>query len=249
MDSKFISNSKRFLNKNASTILTCAGALGVIATAVAAVMATPKAMRLIEKHEEEKGEKLTKLEVVKTAGPSYIPSILIGTSTIACIFGANVANKRQQATLVGLYSLLDSSYKEYKEKVNETFGPDAEEKIIKSIAGDHLSAEDLPELEEGKIRFMDFHSMQIFDSTMEDIKKAENLVNDILRMRGSVYLDEYLLALGLPGGMCQSDLGWDIQTLNENGIDNLRFDYEQIRLSNGDECYILALPTEPSWIN
>lgn len=249
MDNSFISNSKRFLNRNASTILTWAGAFGLIATVVSAVKATPKAMKLIEKREEEKGEKLTKMEVVKTAGPAYIPSFMIGTSTIACIFGANVANKRQQATLVGLYSLLDSSYKEYKEKVNATFGPDAEERIIKSIAEDHLTEDILPELAEGQSRFMDFYSMQVFESTIEDVRKAENFINDILRMRGNVYLDEYFLALGLPGGMCQSDLGWNTQILYENGLDELRFDYERIQLDNGEECYILALPIEPSWIN
>lgn len=249
MESKFISNSKLFLKRNSATILTCAGALGVIATAISAVMATPKAMKLIEKNEEEKGEKLTKLEVVRTAGPAYIPSILIGTSTIACIFGANVTNKRQQASLVSLYSLLDSSYKEYKSNVNKTFGDDADQKIMNSIAREHLSAEALPEKPEGKERFMDYQSLQVFDSTMEDIQKAENFINDILRMRGNVFLDEYFLALGLPGGICESELGWTTQSLYEKGYDEFKFDLEKIALANGDECYMLATYVEPTWID
>ena len=39
---------KRMLKKNASTILTVLGEAGVVATAVTAVQATTKAMRLIE---------------------------------------------------------------------------------------------------------------------------------------------------------------------------------------------------------
>ena len=63
-----LSKSQTFLTRNSATILTCVGAAGVIATTVTAVKATPKALLLLEKAKEEKGEELTKLEVVKVAG-------------------------------------------------------------------------------------------------------------------------------------------------------------------------------------
>ena len=50
-----------------STILSCLGAIGVISTTIMAVSATPKAVSLLETAKEEKGEKLTKFEAVKTA--------------------------------------------------------------------------------------------------------------------------------------------------------------------------------------
>ena len=53
---KLIRSSKRFLRKNGSTILTCVGGVGVVATTVMAVKATPKAIQLIKAAEEEKGE-------------------------------------------------------------------------------------------------------------------------------------------------------------------------------------------------
>ena len=59
---------------------------------------------------KEKQEELTKIEKVKIAGPVYIPSILIGAGTVACIFGANVLNKRHQAALVSAYTLAESSF-------------------------------------------------------------------------------------------------------------------------------------------
>ena len=111
-----------FIKKNAPTILTCIGAAGVIVTTVMAVKETPKALSLLEDAEEEKGEELTKWEKVKIAGPVYIPSIITGAATIACIFGSNVISKRQQATLTTAYALLDNSYKEYKKKVDEVYG-------------------------------------------------------------------------------------------------------------------------------
>ena len=116
---KLVGKTKWFLKRNGSTILTIGGAAGVIATAVVAVKETPKALYLLEQAKKEKGEDLTKFEKVKVAGPVYIPSIILGASTIACIFGANVLNKRQQAVMTSAYALLDSSYKEYKKKVKE----------------------------------------------------------------------------------------------------------------------------------
>ena len=117
-----LSKSKLFLKKNTSTILTCVGATGVIATTVMAVQATPKALTLIKEEETIKGGDLTKLEKVKVAGPTYIPAAVTGVATIACIFGANVLNKRYQASLISAYALLDTSFKDYKRKLKELYG-------------------------------------------------------------------------------------------------------------------------------
>ena len=88
-----------FLRRNSSTILTCIGAVGVVATAVMAVKATPKALERIEHAKEEKGEDLTVLETINVAGPVYIPAAVTGVATIACIFASNTLNKHQQAML------------------------------------------------------------------------------------------------------------------------------------------------------
>ena len=83
---------------------------------------------------EEKGEELTNFEIVKTAGPAYIPATVTGIATIACIFGANVLNKRRQAALMSAYALLDTSYKEYKGKLKELYGEEVHQNIVNSIA-------------------------------------------------------------------------------------------------------------------
>lgn len=126
-----------FIKKNGATILTCLGAAGVIATAVTAVKATPKAMFLLNEARKEKGEPLTKLEVVKVAGPLYIPSILIGVSSIACIVGSNVLNKQKQAALVSAYTMLDQSYKEYKNKVIELYGDETDKAVEEELVKEH----------------------------------------------------------------------------------------------------------------
>jgi hypothetical protein len=136
-----LTGSKLFLKRNGSTILTCIGAAGTIGTAILAAKATPKAILLIEEAEKEKEEELTKLETVCVAAQAYIPSVVMGISTLVCIFGANSLNKRQQAALTSAYALLNTSYKEYKDKFKELYGEEASNRVIEEIAKDKYEEE------------------------------------------------------------------------------------------------------------
>ena len=78
-------NARLFVKRNTSTILTGLGSIGVVATTITAVKATPKALRLIEEAETKKGEKLTKWETVKLASQSYISTAGLCLATMACI--------------------------------------------------------------------------------------------------------------------------------------------------------------------
>ena len=60
-------NARLFVKRNASTILTGLGSIVVVvvATTLTAVKATPKALRLIQEAEQEKGGKLTTWKKVR----------------------------------------------------------------------------------------------------------------------------------------------------------------------------------------
>ena len=156
-----------------STLLTCIGAIGVVATSVMAVKATPKAIKLLEASEEEKGEKLTTMEVVKIAAPAYIPAAVVGASTIACIFGANILTRRSQASLASAYALLDRSYKEYRNKVNDLYGEEADDEIRKEIANDYYDEEcdevDINEESDDVKLFFDYNTLQMFRAPMSKV--------------------------------------------------------------------------------
>ena len=119
-----------FMKRNSTTILTIIGSAGVAATAILAATETPKALRLIEEAKKKKGEELTKVEIVKAAAPAYIPAVVTGASTIACVVGANSLNKRAQASLASAYALVSSTYSEYKDKVKELCGEETHEKVM-----------------------------------------------------------------------------------------------------------------------
>ena len=240
-----IPSAKLFWKKRGSTVLTCVGAVGVIGTAVMAAKATPKAIKLIEMEERAKGSKLTVWEKVKTVGPAYIPTAMVCATTIGCMFGAQGMNKRSQVALMSLYTVADRSYKEYKEKVSEMYGEEANHKIMKAIANDHYTMDNNPAPRNGQAKFMDFHSLQIFDSTLETIETAEKIINNLLRTRGYVFLNEYYSTLGLPCIDEDYENGWSLANLQSNNIDWLEFIVEESRTEDGEGYYIISMSAPP----
>lgn len=238
-------SSKRFLKKNASTILTYAGGVGVVTTAVLAVKATPKALTLIEELKREKGEELTKLETVRIAGPVYIPAVLTGAATVACIFGANVLNKRKQASLMSGYALLDTAFKEYKNKVEELYGKEATEHIKEELAKDEYEETDF-DMDDDKQLFYDEFSRRYFQSTIEDVQRAEYHLNREINMRGWFELNEFYELLDIPQLEGGEGLGWseggNLDRYWQAWVD---FNHSKVVMDDGLECYIVTFFQEP----
>lgn len=166
-----------FLKRHSSTILTTIGAIGVVATAVIAVKDTPKALRILDEAKQEKGEELTVKEKIVTAGPVYIPAMAVGISTIACIFGANTLNKRNQAALMSAYALLDQSYKDYKRKVSDIYGEDADKKIIEEVAKEELEPRDnMDDTDDSNVvTIFDGTTMRSFESVLDRITTDDGM--------------------------------------------------------------------------
>lgn len=251
-----LSQSKSFLSRNASTILTVLGGVGVVGTAVLAVKATPKALALVEEAEVEKGEKLTTWEAVKSAGPVYIPAVVVGASTLACIFGANVLNKHQQAALASAYALIDSSYKEYKNKLKELYGEETHNNIIDALAVE--KAEDVRvanynltsycdlSIEDGSSEprlFYDEYSNRFFQTTIEQVMNAEYHINRNFVLRGYVTLNEFYEFLGLEQTEYGSTVGWAV----DDEMYWIDFNHRKALLDNETlEAYIIETPYGPT---
>lgn len=253
---KICGKTQRFLRNNSSTILTVVGAIGVVGTAILAAQAAPKALERVETAKEEKGEELTTLEVVQAAGPVYVPTVLVGASTIACIFGANILNRRNQASLVSAYALVDNAYKEYRNKVKEMLGEETDQKIRDAIAMDKCKQIDVYTPGYGSIDtsgeprlFYEEHRGKFFESTMEAVINAEYHFNRNYAMRGFAFLNEFYEFLGLPETEAGKVLGWDCQRLIEEyeavWID---FDHRLVPLEDGMECYVIEMPIPPALI-
>lgn len=156
----------------ASTILSCVGAVGVVATSVLTAKATPKAMKICEGLRNERvnnyEEEPTKFEYVKAAWKCYIPAIIAGASTITCILGANVLSVKAQASLISAYALLDSTYKDYQKKVAEKYGEEADKDIKDDIVRDHYNGVPEP-MHEDEHLFFDMNTMQYFTANIDEV--------------------------------------------------------------------------------
>lgn len=241
-----LSKPQMFLKRNSSTILTFMGAAGVIATTVTAVKATPKAVALLDHAKEEKGEDLTKLEMVKIAGPAYIPTVVLGVSTLACIFGANVLSKRGQASLMSAYALVDSGYKDYRKKVDELYGSEAGAQVRAGIAKDKYENQPIKRPEDGKRLYFDFYSSRYFEATPAEVKTAEYELNRKLMMDDCAYLNEWYTLLDLEPLEHGLDFGWATYANSDiywqTWID---FHHEKVIMDDGLECIIISFMQEP----
>ena len=237
-----VRSSQLYLKRNASTILTVVGGAGVVGTTVLGIKATPKALTLLDNAEKEKGEELTKLEKVKVAAPVYIPTMVTGAATLACIFGANALNKRQQAGLMSAYALLDSSYKEYKAKVEELYGEEANTRVKDEIAKDKYEETDIQNDEQ---LFYDDFSNQYFISTPTKVMLAEYNVNRDIHMRGWAELDDYYEWLGIDVPESY-ELGWseggNYEHYWQAWVD---FNHRTVIMDNGTKYTAIMMFQEP----
>ena len=244
---RLLKASNLFLKRNSSTILTYIGAVGVIGTAVLTAKATPKAVAMLDKAREEKGEDLTVLEKVNVAGPAYIPAVVAGVSTIACIFGANALNKRQQASLMSAYALVNNSYQDYKAKVKEIQGEEVAERVQEEIAKDKFEVMTTMEpMHEEEVLFFDDFSMQFFYSTIEDVLNAERRFNDNFMMSGSACLNEFYDMLGIGRIDAGYQLGWAARSGNYDlGLSTIEFQHQKMIVGDDVECYAIIMHDLP----
>lgn len=236
--------TERYLKHNAPTILTGIGVVGVIGTSVLTAKATPKAIYILEEKEKEKGSKLTRFEQVSAMTPVYIPAILMGGTTIICILSANYLNKERQAMLTSAYAYLNNSYNEYKSKVKELFGEEADKKVQDEIAKDNYQEE--TSSDEKKL-FYDQFSKRYFETTEEDLLKAVYNLNRQYSMYGEITLNDFYKKLDLEETDYGGVLGWsyarDLELFGYSWID---IHWELIHMPDGLQAYAITFPIDPS---
>lgn len=246
-------NAKLFLKRHSSTILACLGCAGVIVTSVTAVRATPKAIKLLEEAEENKGSELTTWEKAKTTTKAYLPSILFGVSTIACIAGSSILSYNTQKSMASAYALINQSYRDYRRKAKDIYGEDADRKILDAIIAEkaktmYVEAPGICDcailyIDENhgeKRLFYDEYGKRFFESTLEQVISAEYHTNRNFVLRGSQMLNEFYGLLGLE----PTDFGWEAGWCVMDEYYWIDFDHSEIEI-DGKKCIVIRMPWEP----
>jgi hypothetical protein len=254
-----LSKTKSFLKRSSPTILTCFSIVGVVGTTVLAVKATPKAVELIKNDSRRNHDgdpyAYTKLEAVQSCWRCYIPVALVGLSTITCIIGINVLNKRNQASLASAYALLSESYQQYRKAAKTVYGDDADSKIkVQMAKNTYISADGYsvysPDLdsESEKILCYDLFSQRYFTSTMAAVLNAQYHINRNLSLHGYASINEFYEFLGIDKIDHGDDIGWSYDQPVEEEILWLDFDNRHTVLDDGLECCVISALWNPNKI-
>lgn len=213
-------SASRVASNNAPAILTAFAVVGVATTTVFAVKATPKALGLIEAAEENSEETLTVPQKIRVTLPCYLPALGMGAATMACIIGANTTSMKRNAAMISAFSLSESAFKEYQSKVVETLGEKKEQVVRDEIAQDRVRNH--PPVEgqvvfagAGKVLCYEMLTGRYFESTHEDLRRAENNVNKQIINDMYASQNDFYREIGLSPTKMGDELGWNTDRLLE----------------------------------
>lgn len=243
----FFNGVKNTLVKYSPEILTGVGIAGMISSTVLAVRATPKALELLDDAKNEKGEDLSKKEVIATTWKCYIPSALTCTASVACLVGASSVNYKRNAALATAYKLSEEALTIYKEKVVETLGEKKEQAIQDKVAQEKIDRDPVTSKEviiagSGTTLCYDTISSRYFTSDMETIRKALNDVNKKLLAQDYVSLNEFYDEIDLDHTKIGDDIGWNTW---RDGL--IEIDFSSSISKDGRPCLVLDYTVEPRY--
>lgn len=241
------------VSQNSPTILTGLSVAGLVSTVVLAVKATPKALRLFKEELDYREESddypefgsLTKKEIIQTTWKCYIPTVVMGGVTVACMVGANSINLRRNAALASVYSLSEAALKEYQAKVIETIGEKKEQTVRDEIAKDRVERDPKSNKEviitgQGNVLCYDSISGRYFKSDIEKIRKLQNDLNHQLISEMWVSINDVYYELGLKATKIGDDIGWNVDTLIE-------FDFSTQLADDGTPCVVIDYSVGPRY--
>lgn len=243
-------DAMKFFKDNSTTILTGLGVTGVISTAVMAAKATPKALDILEEKEEYKqehyGESLTKFEKALALTPAYIPSILMGLGTCACILGAHKIHVNREASLISMYTTLNTVYDEYRRKVLEVCGEDTARYIDDELEKEERLIEQYGSPTE-PVLFYDEYSQRYFEMSIFDMMRTIYEVNRMYTFQGELSLNNFYEFLNLAPVDIGDKLGWNATKDSIcRGMAWLDITWVKIDTPDGLEAFGLIFTVEPS---
>lgn len=237
--------AKKFANKHGSTILTIMASVGVIGTAILTADATIKALEDINLAEADKGEPLSTEEKIRTAAHHYILPASAAAATITCTFGANILNKKQQASLASAYMMLGKSYQDYRNKVVELCGKEVDKEVLDEISIDKYEEKKPVVSESDYVLFFDEISGEFFESTLLKVREAEYHFNRNYALGGIACINELMDWFDLPHIKHGDDFGWSWDISADWGYSFIDFEHELVTPKEGVEYYRISTPFPP----
>lgn len=221
MLSNLQSKAVALVTDNASAILTAGGVIGTVATAVLTARATFKAAELINDAETKRFEEnpqdfeLTKQDKVKLVAVQYAPPVLLGSATIAAIIMSNRISASRAAALAAAYGISQKQLEEYRQKLEQKLGVKKYEDARAEIQQERVDAKPVSSQQvyiigSGSVLCYDGYSDRYFKSSVENIRKAENVVHREIMLGNECSLQTFYDELEIPPTKISKDVGWNL---------------------------------------
>lgn len=262
------------VKKHSPEILAVVGVVGIVTSTVMACKATTKIKDIIDETKEtidqihdcadkglhtSDGEEYTQevankdLAIVYTQTAVkfvklYGPSVAIGVVSIGCMLGSNHILRKRNIALAAAFKAVDTSYKEYRERVIERFGKDLDKELRFGIKAKEVQETVVDENGKEKtvtktVEVMDpnvthsIYSVVFCEGNTGWTRNAElnkvfliqqqNWANDKLRLNGVLTLNEVYDMLGVQRTAYGQIAGWvytDDCSAGDNFVDFGIFD-------------------------
>ena len=262
------------LKKHSPEILVVTGVVGIIASTIMACKATTKVSEIIDETKETidtihdsagkglhtaDGEEYTQEVANKDLAIVYVqtgwkfaklygPSVALGIASIGCMVGSNRILKKRNIALAAAFKAVDTSFKEYRERVVNRFGKELDRELRFGIKAKEIEEKVVDE--EGNettvtktVEVMDpnathsIYSVVFCEGNTGWTKNAElnkvfliqqqNWANDKLRLNGILTLNEVYDMIGAQRTAYGQIAGWvytDDCSAGDNFVDFGIFD-------------------------
>ena len=229
------------LKKHSSLILSVVASGGVVVTTVLAVKATPKAIKLIEEEELKQRRELTVIEKIRYGYKPFIFCGISGLSTIACILSMQYLNHKTQVSLMSAYTLLDNSFKEYRNNIKTLCSEDTDFLARQEIVRALYDPNEINVENDEECLFFDYQSMRFFTSSIHHVMQAEVKFLDSFHEKGYGCMNEWYDYLGIPHVTYGYQLGWaDLETCEPYNVKEVAFNFDKIIVGEDTECFVIT---------
>lgn len=212
-----------------------------------------------DKYSKEDAAKDTFITYVQTGmqlGKLYAPAILLETVSVVSILAAYGIIKKRNLALVAAYNGLSEAFESYRKRVIEDFGEQYDDDVRHGVRRTQIKATEVAE--DGKKKKVDKEVVtldgggkkspyaRVFDRgslfwknntemNLMFLRTQQNYANDILRIRGHLFLNEVYDMLNIPHTREGAVVGWILEKGKPNYVDFGIYTLENSRFVNGLE--------------
>lgn len=255
------------INASSPTILVVAGVVGLGVSAVMAAKATRNIDPILDNHKQVRGEigyigtdrkqqrEVTRLYVDTTLqlGRVYGPAIFVGTTSAVAVLGGHKILRGRHIAALSAYSGLSEQFNAYRRRIAQTLGEDIEKGIYEGAHGEWVEGENKGEYKldpkfdpnnnpDSYLRpWMDETNVNWTRDPVSNylfLKGVQQHMNNILQIRGHVFLNDVYDALKLPRRPEGAIAGWVWDSKNGDNLVDFGFmtsiDPDAIEFRHGD---------------